>query len=474
MSIPKIIHQIWIGPLDAPLEMMKTWKDKHPDFEYIFWNEAEIEKRNMVFNCQSKIDIMKEINGQADIMRWEILYQYGGYFVDADSICIEPFDDYFNNKIAFATYENEVVRDGLIATGTMGFIPNHRLCGDIIDWINTEEFDEMNKTVRAWATVGPGLLTRFLKTGNYKDFSVYPSHCFLPIHFTGLSYKGHKKVYAYQAWGTANKNYDKMNSMDLPPLLREPNFYISILLPVYNTNFLYLKECFESIKCQNGYFGIELVCVNDGSDAEHSDVLEAILDDFIKKTRFCKVIYEKFETNMGIRFALNKGVELCNNELIFRMDADDIMLPDRINNQIEFIKNNPSCVMLGTNMRLFKNDDPNNLRKKSFIGATSHPSQLTWEQFLQVTPDWSMNHPSLCFRKSAVLTVGNYNKTGDNLFEDFELELKIMKKYGAIYNLPAQLIYYRSHQQQLTNDFDSTSPEMVKLRKKIIEDIMSQ
>jgi len=37
MPIPKILHQIWIGPKPAPTNLMHSWKDKHPDFEYIYW-----------------------------------------------------------------------------------------------------------------------------------------------------------------------------------------------------------------------------------------------------------------------------------------------------------------------------------------------------------------------------------------------------------------------------------------------------
>lgn len=468
MSIPKILHQIWIGPLEPPIEMMRTWKEKHPEFEYILWNEVEIENRNMTFSCQSKIDIMNEFNGKADIMRWEILYKYGGYFVDADSICIEPFDDYFENKIAFASYENEIIRGGLIATGTMGFIPKHQLCGDIINWINGDEFNQMNKTVRAWGSVGPGLLTRFLKTGEYKNVSIYPSHCFLPIHFTGLSYGGHKKVYAYQAWGTSNKNYDIMNTIDIPPLLREPRFYASILLPVYNTNCIFLKECLESIKCQRGYFGIELVCINDGCDDEFTKLLEIELANFIKKTRFCKIVYHKFDTNMGINYALNFGVELCNNELIFRMDVDDIMFPDRMNAQIDFIKNNPDCVICGTNMKTFENQQSiGGLSNKRFLKNTNHPLKLTWEEFLINQPYWFMNHPTLCFRKSAVLSVGNYNKNSFKCLEDYELELKLMKKYGAIYNIREPLVFYRLHEKQLTHGMNDDA----ELREKIINQV---
>lgn len=40
-SIPRIIHQIWIGPKPAPTKFMDTWKDKHPDFEYIRWTEKK-------------------------------------------------------------------------------------------------------------------------------------------------------------------------------------------------------------------------------------------------------------------------------------------------------------------------------------------------------------------------------------------------------------------------------------------------
>jgi mannosyltransferase OCH1-like enzyme len=183
--IPKIIHQIWIGDKPAPTNLMKTWKEKHPDFEYIFWNEQEIQARQLPLTCFDQINAIPEINGKADIIRWEILYHYGGYFVDADSICIEPFDDLFTNTSGFATFENENVRAGLIATGTMGFIPHHPLCSDIIKWIRSNESAKLIKETRAWFSVGPGLLTEMLETGKYPDFSVFPSHCFLPIHFTG-------------------------------------------------------------------------------------------------------------------------------------------------------------------------------------------------------------------------------------------------------------------------------------------------
>ena len=78
MTIPKILHQLWIGSKPRPSKFMQTWKDKHPDHEYIMWNEEEIEKRGITLQCQERIDEIEEINGKADIIRWEILYHYGG------------------------------------------------------------------------------------------------------------------------------------------------------------------------------------------------------------------------------------------------------------------------------------------------------------------------------------------------------------------------------------------------------------
>jgi len=74
-TIPRILHQLWIGDKPRPTNLLETWKEKHLPlgFEYILWTESEIVSRGMTFRCQKQIDEMGEINGKADIMRWEIL-----------------------------------------------------------------------------------------------------------------------------------------------------------------------------------------------------------------------------------------------------------------------------------------------------------------------------------------------------------------------------------------------------------------
>jgi hypothetical protein len=467
MSIPKIIHQLWIGPKPAPITLMNTWKDKHPNFEYIYWNEAEIIKRNMKFRCQDKIDDIEEINGKADIIRWEILYKYGGIFIDADSICIEPFDDVIFSRPCFAGWEQEELRKGLIATGTMGFPEKHPLVKSAVNWIINNEVSQSKANLMAWQSVGPGLLTRMYNTNKFKDLHIFPSYTFLPVHLTGLEYTGHGKIYAFQAWGSTKQSYDTMNSLQLPEQFLKPTKSVSILVSSYNTKIMYIQECLKSIKCQVGEFNIELVWINDGSNELNTVLLKNCLDNFEKTTRFTNVVYFENETNKGIGYSLNLGINMCSNEIIIKMDSDDIMFPDRIIKQLTFMEMNPDIQICGAQVSFFKK----NIENK--INSTTHPS-ISWDEYIKNKSHWITNHPTLCYRKSAVINVGNYDKNKSRMTEDFEIALKLLKHYKYIYNFQEPLLYYRIHEEQVTNSGGLEGREYWnKIRFDLIENLIN-
>ena len=472
--IPKIIHQLWIGPKPAPTKFMDTWRDKNPEFTYIRWNEEEIKTRLLKLQCIEKIGEMEEINGKADIIRWEILYNYGGIFIDADSICIEPIDDMLMNTKAFAGYEQEEIRKGLIATGTMGFPPKHPLVKKAIEWIENNDISVRKTQQRAWITVGPGLLTKMYNTGKFNDLTIFPSYYFLPIHCTGLEYKGHGKVYAYQEWGSTKQNYDIMNRIKLPEQFNNPDFSITILMPFYNGNAVHLKQCLESIKHQEGCYYIDFIIINDGSDKLSTQILTKMLNNLKQTSRWINIHYVENEKNMGLGYSLNKGVILSNNEYIFRMDSDDIMITNRIMKQLEFMTiNKNECVLCGGQVKMFeaKTNDNNNY---NIINETNHPS-LDWETFCKKRPQWLMNHPTFCFKKSAIISVGNYNSSQHSMCEDFDLIIRVMKKYGKIHNLPEVLLLYRIHDSQLTwNGGKGGRQYWTKYRNELIDKYMSE
>lgn len=466
-KIPKIIHQLWIGNKPAPTNMMNTWKEKNPGFEYIFWNEDEIKKRNLQLTCAHRINEIEEINGKADIIRWEILYHYGGIFLDADSICIEPIDDILLNTICFAGWENEKLRPGLIATGTMGFPPRHPLVEMAIKYIQSREVSIAKTRMMAWQTVGPMLLTKLYNTGKFKDLTIFPSYTFLPIHCTGDEYIGHGKIYAYQEWGSTKNSYDTMNNVVLPRQFLKPDESesVSILISSYNTKAVYIKECLESIKNQIGHFNMEIVWINDGSDEMNTKLLKQLLDKFKVTTRFTSINYSENECNKGIGYTLNRGIHMCNNEIIIKMDSDDIMFKDRIIKQLTYMNQNLSTKICGAQIKMF--DDNKNNR-----GHSNH-SSITWEQYKKNPSHWFINHPTVCYRKSAVLEAGNYDENLKQMCEDFELELRMLKRHGYIYNFPEPLLNYRLHDKQVTyNGGEGGRDKWHKIRLGIINKLL--
>ena len=467
MPIPKIIHQIWIGSNPRPNLLLATWKRKHPSFEYILWTEEEIKKRGLKLQCQREFDMINEIVGKVDILRLEILYKFGGVYIDADSICINPFDDFFFEENAFATYENENIRNGLVATGTMGFCSKHPICKDMLDWITSDKSKEMINIYKAWFSVGPACLTRFLDTGKYTDFMVYPSYFFLPHHFTGVKYDGHRKVYAHQEWCNTDNKYDVINKAVLPEDMQFPKIWVSILIASYNSTKNHIHDCLNSICDQKGNFGMEIIWINDGSTPELTKELENELEWFQNSMRFCKVNYKKLDYNCGLSYCLNIGVNSCTNQLIFRMDSDDIMHPTRIQKQMEFMNNNADCMLCGAQIQMITD-------KKEKLGKTNHPEIIILEDFLENPRHWFVNHPTVCFRKNAILEVGNYNNSQKPnwILEDFELWLKVLKQFGKIYNLPDVLLLYRLHAKQSTNVLNTDSSENKNLREKMIDDIL--
>lgn len=88
-SIPKVVHQIWLGsPVPKKFEkIMKTWMHWH-GWEYKLWTESEVAKITLI-NAEAYNKI-KNFGAKSDILRYEILYQFGGLYVDTDFECFCP------------------------------------------------------------------------------------------------------------------------------------------------------------------------------------------------------------------------------------------------------------------------------------------------------------------------------------------------------------------------------------------------
>ncbi len=209
MKIEKIIHLIWIGDQSKmPKECIFSWITKNPEFKVKLWGNEDLEKEHWFFQELIQSWISKEINGAADIMRWEILYKYGGIALDADSFCLNPLEDWLLKSDLFSVWENELERPGLIATVAMGAIKKHWFIHEVIKDIFE---DKALLHDLAWKKVGPLRLTNTYKRVGRNCMTIYPSHFFIPNHFTGNKYSGSGISFANQAWGSTRNSYGKLS-----------------------------------------------------------------------------------------------------------------------------------------------------------------------------------------------------------------------------------------------------------------------
>jgi len=206
--IPRILHLIWVGDeTRRPARCMQSWIDAHPDWAIRIWGNADFTGRAWFNAGHMKEMAAREWNGVADMMRWEILFDEGGVLVDADSHCLRPLPDWMLDCEAFACWENEIARPGLIAAGYFGTVPRNPFLAKLIEDIRQKPtvVDRM-----AWETVGPQHLTDTWRASGYANLTILPSHFFIPRHFTGVQYTGTGPVFASQEWGSTLGTYDAL------------------------------------------------------------------------------------------------------------------------------------------------------------------------------------------------------------------------------------------------------------------------
>jgi len=212
--IPKIMHFIWVGDESLrPDNCIATWRALNPGWDVRLWGNAELQETRWVNHRHIEAMYERELNGVADLMRWEILLAHGGVVLDADSICLRPLDDELLDCEAFACWENEIARPGLIAAGYFGSVAGNPFVERIVADIAAEA-SVVNDL--AWQTVGPQRLTDSYRTYRYFGLRIYPSHYFIPRHFTGLAYDGPGPVYADQLWGSTSNSYDEIARREIP------------------------------------------------------------------------------------------------------------------------------------------------------------------------------------------------------------------------------------------------------------------
>ena len=208
-------------------------------------------------------------------------------------------------------------------------------------------------------------------------------------------------------------------------------FQYSVLMSVYyKEKPEYLKQAIESILCQtvqpddfvlvcDGPLNLELDAVIAAKQQEMGDTLNVV----------------RLVKNCGLGNALNEGIKHCKNELVARMDSDDIAYPNRCEKQMAIFNVHPEVSVCSGIVEEFTTD-PNSVDSKRV------PPETNAEIVEFAKKRNPFNHPCVMYKKSAVEAVGSYQDF--YLLEDYYLWLRMLMAGYQGYNIQEPLLHMRA------------------------------
>jgi len=226
---------------------------------------------------------------------------------------------------------------------------------------------------------------------------------------------------------------------------------VTVLMPTYNCG-LYISQAIQSILNQT-YKNFEFLIIDDGSIDNTFEVISSFNDS--------RIVYKRIEHG-GLSKALNYGLNCASNELIARMDSDDISHPLRFERQLFFSSREKSEIIF-TDSAFFLNNKilytVVNINKPNFTNR-------------KLSLHGHFTHPSVIFHRRHILELGGYNESL-SIFEDYDLWLRIKDKSKFIF-VNEILQFQRMRESSLTNlDQNYLNKKFYEIQKPYYQDLKS-
>jgi mannosyltransferase OCH1-like enzyme len=125
VRIPRIFHQIWVGPDPLPDDhraYAQTWLDHHPGWELELWTDENFPARETLIRPEAA-DLLRAPWERADIFRLELLSTQGGVHVDTDFECRRSIEPLIEDSDVFVGFR----KPGKLNGALMGSVPGHPL-----------------------------------------------------------------------------------------------------------------------------------------------------------------------------------------------------------------------------------------------------------------------------------------------------------------------------------------------------------
>ena len=193
----------------------------------------------------------------------------------------------------------------------------------------------------------------------------------------------------------------------------------------------FIKVALDSILVNQTLKPDEVVLVQDGPVPDSTTHLLSDYENAYKGV--LNVI--RLEENGGLGNALRIGVENVKYDIVARLDSDDICAPDRFEKQLAYLESHPECDIVGGQITEFI-DTPDNIVGKREVPCDNEAI------YHYMRNRCALNHPTVMFKKKAVLDAGNYQDWFWN--EDYYMWIRMMERGCVFANLPDDLVNMRS------------------------------
>lgn len=170
MTIPKIIHLIWVGGNKPEWTeyIVSEIKRINFDYEVIEWNDTNID---FELKNQKLFEECENLGAKSDILRFELLHRYGGIYLDYDNLVIKKFDDLLHYDF-FCGADAQSPNDAW--NSVIGSKPNNEICQKFLEEISNVTPIKIDEIGRVMDETGPNRLKNIIRgnqwTCNYKVF----------------------------------------------------------------------------------------------------------------------------------------------------------------------------------------------------------------------------------------------------------------------------------------------------------------
>lgn len=227
-----------------------------------------------------------------------------------------------------------------------------------------------------------------------------------------------------------------------------PTELVSVVIPVFNVA-KYVEQALLSIMKQS-YQYLEILVVDDASTDATPEIITHL------QVQDPRIRYLRNATNVGVAASLNRGFAAAKGAFIARMDGDDVSLPQRIERQVLYLRENPQVAIVGTSVLILREDEEereaeeHQLKKLETAVYPTSPLITKWRMLFGCF----VAHPTVMLRREVLDSLvrdasgaaPEYYSTSQTSSEDYELWLRCLYSHKlTIQSMGDALVIHRKH-----------------------------